>query len=66
MSSLPVCQVSFVIISDQCKTEHLELRQEGMWLAFYEGFTAGCGIGPFTLQTQLTPKLSSKPRDIKT
>ena len=66
MSSFQVCQVSFVIISDQCTTEHLENPQGGMWLAFYEGFTAGCGIGVLTFQTHLHQKFSSKPRETKT
>ena len=56
MSSLQVCQVSYVTISDHCTTEHLGHPQGGMWFAFYEGFTARSGVGVFTFQTQLTPK----------
>jgi hypothetical protein len=66
MSSIQVCQVSVVIISDQCKAEHLELRQEEMWLAFNEGFTAGSVIGLIALQTQPNQIFSSKPRETKT
>jgi hypothetical protein len=65
MSSLKVCQVSFVIISDQCKTGQLELRHEGLWLALWRIYSSKWYRLIYVTNTP-KPKVSSKPRETKT